>query len=102
MVLAELKKEYTNLLNILGKYGDVTVRPQINQIKDILDLLESFSSNNIDNTAIEELRKMNDVLYPPRGGLSEFYIWSDNFDERMKLNEPLDRAKKITWKILNG
>lgn len=30
MVLAELKKEYKNLLNILGEYEDVTVRPQIN------------------------------------------------------------------------
>lgn len=67
MVLAELKKEYKNLLNILGEYEDVTVRPQINQIKKILDLLESFSSNNVDDTALEEFRKMNDVLYQPRG-----------------------------------
>lgn len=102
MVLAELKKEYKNLLDILDEYGGVSVRPQINQIKDILDLLESFSSNNVDDTVLDELRKMNDVLYPPRDGLSEFYIWSDDFDERMKLNKPLDRAKKIIWKLLNS
>lgn len=36
---------------------------------------------------------MNESLYPPRGGLGEFYVWDDDYDKRIDLNEPIDKAK---------
>ncbi|MBC1372695.1 hypothetical protein HB847_10000 [Listeria booriae] len=50
---------------------------------------------------VEALRRISNSLYPPYGGLGEFYIWVDDFDERMKLNESLDKARDFTWKTLN-
>lgn len=92
-----LKIQYVILLENLIKYGDDSNNPQISTIKLILDKLDSC----VDNASLEEIRKLNNSLYPPRGGLGEFYIWDSDYDKRMKLNEPIDKAKDITWNILN-
>ncbi|MFJ7934399.1 hypothetical protein [Sporosarcina sp. NPDC096371] len=99
--LEELSKQYSVILKTLLEHGDSSITPQINQIKSILDVLKIMPSDESEDIIIEKVRKMNDFLYPPRGGLAEFYIWSDDFDERIKLNEPLDIAKQTTWNILN-
>ncbi|ALS02416.1 hypothetical protein ATZ33_13775 [Enterococcus silesiacus] len=92
-----LKTQYHILLESLILYGDYSNTPQISTIRLILDKLDKCK--NIDD--LEEIRKINDSLYPPRGGLGEFYIWDNDYDKRMLLNEPIDKAKDITWNILN-
>ncbi|MGG5342512.1 hypothetical protein [Enterococcus sp. AZ192] len=92
-----LKTQYQVLLESLILYGDASNNPQISTIKLILDKLDKC--NDIDY--LEEIRKLNDSLYPPRGGLGEFYIWDNDYDKRILINEPIDKAKDITWDILN-
>lgn len=92
-----LKKEYRILLDNLKQYGDYTNKPQITTVNHILFALEEYSnSENLD-----AIRKMNDSLYLPRGGLSEFYIWHNDYDERILLNESLDKVKDTIWNILH-
>lgn len=43
---------------------------------------------------------MNEHLYPPRGGLSDFSIWKDDPLEREKANEPLEDVQDKIWDIL--
>lgn len=91
-----LKAQYRILLEGLIEYGDSSNKPQISIIKSILDKLET-----VDGDDLEEIRKMNDSLYPPRGGVGEFFIWDSDYDKRVLLNGPIDKAKQITWTILN-
>ena len=60
-------------------------------------LLDNLLDSNPDMT---QIKTMNESLYPPRGGLGEFYVWDDDYDKRIDLNEPIDKAKSITWEIL--
>lgn len=92
-----LKTEYRLILESLKKYGDQSNKPQVTLVKLILDKLEHYK----DGDDLTEIRKINDSLYLPRGGLGEFYIWDNDYDKRVMLNEPIDKAKKVTWKILN-
>ncbi|EUJ43395.1 hypothetical protein HB825_05305 [Listeria booriae] len=97
-----LKEQYLVILKEMTRYGSSSNRPQIRQIKNILEFIDDVKNGEITDEVFEELRRMNDSLYPPHGGLGEFYIWADDFDERMKLNEPLDKARDFTWNTLNA
>ncbi|MBC1317293.1 hypothetical protein [Listeria booriae] len=97
-----LKEQYLVILKEMTRYGSSSNRPQIRQIKNILEFIDDVKNGEITDEVFEELRRMNDSLYPPHGGLGEFYIWADDFDERMKLNEPLDKASDFTWNTLNA
>lgn len=85
----------------MTRYGSSSNRPQISQLKNILEFIDKVNSGEVTDEVFEELRRMNNSLYPPHGGLGEFYIWADDFDERMKLNESLDKARDFTWNTLN-
>ncbi|MEI3614715.1 hypothetical protein [Pseudogracilibacillus sp. SO30301A] len=43
---------------------------------------------------------MHEALFPPRGGLSEFFIWSNDFDERLRINKPLEEVRRKLWAII--
>lgn len=92
-----LRKQYQLLLAALIKHGNQSNAPQLSTIRLILDKL----NRNEEEVNLDEIRQINDDLYPPRGGLGEFYIWDDDYETRMGLNEPIDKAKAITWEILN-
>jgi len=49
---------------------------------------------------LEDLRRMNNTLYPPRGGLSDFFIWPNDFSERVRLNGTLNNIEENIWRIL--
>ena len=65
----------------------------------IIDKIVDTDINNLEKQFIEIQREYK-KLYPARGGLSEFYIWNDDFHERQKLNEPLSKIRERLWEIL--
>ncbi|MGX4669007.1 hypothetical protein JNUCC74_07310 [Cerasibacillus sp. JNUCC 74] len=97
--LNELKNQFLIIIDVLRKYGDNSNKPQILIIEEILNILES---NEEDMIKFEKIKVLNNKLYPPRGGLGEFFIWDDDFDKRIEKNEVLEYAKGFTWKILNS
>ena len=93
---------YSNLYKILEKYGQGEIDSQTRVVKQILEFLASLSSSNgNEEKHINEVRKMHESLFPPRGGLSDFFIWSNDYDERIQLNEPLENVKKEIRDIWN-
>jgi hypothetical protein len=93
---------YSNLLKILETYGRGEIASQIRVIKKVLEFLISLSSSTeLEEKHINEVRKMHESLFPPRGGLSDFFIWSNDYDERIQLNEPLENVRKEIHDILN-
>ena len=95
----ELKQLFEELLSIVDKYGDNSLDNQKKIIKHIIDTIINVNIDDLEKQFIEIQRDYKN-LYPARGGLSEFYIWNDNFNERQKLNEPLSRIRERLWEIL--
>lgn len=63
--LERLKEQYKVILNLLIKYGDTSMNPQINQVKSILRLLDDTSPEVSEELIVKKARKMNDSS--PRG-----------------------------------
>lgn len=39
--------------------------------------------------SLPTIREIKDILYPPRGGLSDFFVWKNDYLERLKLMKKL-------------
>ena len=50
-------------------------------INRIIDKIDGIDINNLEEGLIDIQRDYKN-LYPARGGVSEFYIWNDDFNER--------------------
>jgi hypothetical protein len=48
-----------------------------------------------------EIGRSYQSMYPPRGGLTDFFVWRDDFEERRKANQPLDQIKENLKNIFN-
>lgn len=94
--LEEIKALFQELICILNQYGDATI---LNQKKIIQDILCIIDCDIEYNEKFQELKKGYENLYYNKGSLSEFNIWRENFEERRKLNEPLDKIRKRLWEI---
>ena len=96
--LKKLLNLYKQFLLVLEKEGDDQVHYAINIIHDDLEQLEGFIKLNVDEKINIELfnkiKENYESLYPPRGGLTEFFIWREDFDERFTENEKLNNLKK--------
>ena len=75
----KLKILFTKLLHILEENKDDNVIYIIESINKILLELNLNTSNNESMLLliVEEYNK----YYPTHGGLTDFFIWYDNFDE---------------------
>ena len=85
-------------IEIKGK-GEIDY--QINAVKKGIHLINDFLVNNSKDTTIDfELKRLIRNLYPPRGGLSDFYIWKDDEDERIKVNTELSDIGNELWRTI--
>lgn len=57
--------------------------------------------NNPSEDLILELRSAYYSMFHSKGGLSEFYIWDDNFEIRKKKNMEYEQIKSMIERILN-
>lgn len=81
----------------LKKYGDPSIRNQHLLIKDTIDLLRSAENNE---TKTELLIRSYKALFTGKGGLTEFYVWDNDYEKRMAMNEPFEHAADELWKIM--
>jgi hypothetical protein len=95
--IKELEVLFKELIAILNKYGDSTVSNQKRIVENTICIIVSNTIQ--DDKKIIEIERNYKMLYPARGGLSEFYIWDNDFEKRKKLNEPLDKVRKELWRI---
>lgn len=97
--LLEIKKLLNELKKILDLYGDGSISIQYKIVNSIINIIDS----DLDLTEKSRLVINNyRNLYPARGGLTEYYIKSDNYEERIKLNEPLERIGDLLWEIFKN
>ncbi|WP_139254618.1 hypothetical protein [Bacillus sp. NH11B] len=93
LVIDKLEKLFSELGVILegNKKGDIDY--QISEVRYVINILNECQNNNYINfdDVINEIKLTYSNLYPPRGGLSDFFIWKADFNERVRANEPLGR-----------
>ncbi len=94
MNVLELLKE---LEAHLKKYGNDSIVFQYKTIESAISFLEA---DNTDEEKEDCIILSYKLLYPVRGGLSEFYIWNNNFELRRELNAPLERIHNELWEIV--
>ena len=97
--IQELKRLFKELLSNVERYGDNTVINQESIIRHILKIIDSSDIVNYESE-VADIQREYQKLYPARGGLSEFYIWRDDFAERQVVNEPLSEIRKRLWELL--
>ncbi|WP_025150786.1 hypothetical protein [Bacillus sp. H1a] len=102
LVIDKLEKLFSELGVILegNKKGDIDY--QISEVRYVINILNECQNNNyIDfDDVINEIKLIYNNLYPPRGGLSDFFIWKADFNECVKANEPLGRIGDELWEML--
>src|SRR5690625_5256676 len=96
--LEKLISLYFELLLIIEKHDKGEIDSQIIRVKEIIDYIKDIDPETIeDENSLRTIKKMHETLFPPRGGLSDFFIWSNDVDERIKLNRPLDKVREDIW-----
>lgn len=94
--IREVKELFQKLLDILERFGDDTINIQKKVLQKLLCIIEY--EKDYDKKIIETRREYL-KLYPARGGLSEFFIWCEDFEKRKSINDPLDAIRERLWEI---
>lgn len=97
-----LLKLFNELLLILNREDTGEISVAIKIIKNSIDILTTSLNTDQKNIrkTLTEVRLFYKSLYPPHGGLSDFFIWRDDFDERVKVNQPLESVQDEIWRLL--
>lgn len=95
MNLIELKEIFLELLNLLKKFGDTSLRYQINEIERAISIIES--GTNIDE---KEIKYIIRSIYRPKGTLAEFYVWDNDKTVRDEINLKLSNLGRKLWEYL--
>lgn len=94
-----LKNLFIELGELVGTYGGRNYKIQYNIIGNIIAAIDSDWPND---KKTEYIIRNYKNLYPANGGLSDFYIMHEDYKERLKLNEPLDRINDGLWNIIKN
>ena len=72
-------------------------------IKNIVQYLEMELANNTIGyeELVSEVARQYKSMFPPRGGLSEFYIWDNNYEVRYRANHEYEQIKLQIEAILS-
>jgi hypothetical protein len=102
LVIDKLEKLFSELSVILEANRKVDIDYQISEVRYVIKILNECQNNNYINAddVLNEMKSIYSNLYPPRGGLSDFFIWKSDFNERVKVNEPLGKIGDELWKML--
>jgi hypothetical protein len=91
-----------DLLDILEREGKGEVDFAIKELKYMIGLLTISlkKDSGCDKKMLEEIKEIYKSLYPPHGGLTDFFIWRDDIEERRKENNCLDKISDELWNML--
>lgn len=97
--LNEIKEQYKNLLSILNNdENDHNIQYLKTKIKKSIDLINNYLATSSDpnqyqNDVQTELTRIYKDINRPRVGLSDYFIWDDDYEKRVEANKELDDIK---------
>ncbi|MGM9544464.1 MAG: hypothetical protein ACI3T9_05720 [Romboutsia timonensis] len=96
--IEQLRFLFQELKRILEKENDNETLYIINQSKLGLLLIDECLNSTYENKDLKQLLSKLEEIYTkinqPRLGLSDYFIWRDNYEERVKVNNDLDTIKQ--------
>jgi hypothetical protein len=96
--IEQLRILFQELKRILEKENDNETLYIINQLELGLLLIDECLNCTYENEDLKQLFSKLEEIYikinQPRVGLSDYFIWRDNYEERLKVNNGLDKIKK--------
>ena len=92
-----LKKLFTELRDYLELQNDNSIVNIRKLVNNTVVVLESDKSESFKSEYVLDAYKS---LYTGRAGLTEYYIWDNDYDKRMRLNEPLERIRDDLLEIM--
>lgn len=103
IILQELLSKLYSIITINGKVDSFTVtahnsRYAVPILKGLIDELNSQESETI---SLLDIKEQYDSMYPPKSGLSEFYVWSDDINTRKKVNDSFQKLHKEIVLLIN-
>ena len=88
---------YCELLEFLTRHETNAIRGCIPLISETIDKLSSLDSEE-DKTQF--VLWSYAALFRSRGGLAEFYLWDDDYQKRLALNEPFEKIRDKLWRTM--
>lgn len=96
--IEQLRILFQELKRILEKENDNETLYIINQLELGLLLIDECLNGTYESEDLKQLFSKLEEIYikinQPRVGLSDYFIWRDNYEERLKVNNGLDKIKK--------
>ena len=94
-LIIKLIKLFKEMYDIIVSNPDNDINYGRRTVKNIVQYLEMELANN--TIGYEELvsvvARQYKSMFPPRGGLSEFYIWNSNYEVRYRANHEYEQIK---------
>lgn len=99
MNIDRIKELFYQLQNYLKRYGDTSIR---NQCRIVDDTIAVLSSNESDEYKFNYTLQSYKALFTGKGGLTDFYAWDDDFNKRLRINEPYEKITDELWNIFKN
>ncbi len=101
--ISRIKDLFRELLRLLETEGGAEVDYAKKELqRNILIIEEVLSNITVDfDKVFGEVKASYHSMYPPHGGLTDFFVWRDDFEERVKANQSLDNVKNELKEILD-
>jgi hypothetical protein len=98
----KLKELYLQLLTLVNTYSTSNMSIEKNFIEDIISYIKSVDSvqNEDTKTIFQNIKMMDEHLYPLRGGLADFIISMNDSKKEDELNIMLFHIEDEIWNIL--
>ncbi|MHC5218144.1 hypothetical protein ACYSNR_15900 [Enterococcus sp. LJL128] len=93
----EIKTVVQQLLPLLIKYDNGKINYQIQKLRDINEIIDSDMSSSEKK---EMLRNMSENIYPPQGGLTDFYVWDNDSSKRIEIKQSISALNNKLWNLI--
>ncbi len=98
-------KKLKDLLEKLLKYLEIyknesMTQLHIRRVKNCIFLIDNLNISTEYELELKKNLKLLFPLHPVRGGISDFYIWKNNSEERVLINKTLEEVKHQIWEIV--
>jgi hypothetical protein len=98
--VSSLMKELLNIIRKEGGEGEEYAAKELERcigyIKETIDDVNADS-----NEVFTRVKNLYRSMYPPHGGMTDFFVWRDDFDERIAANRRLDAVKAELGEIFD-
>lgn len=101
--IINLIKLFKEMYHIIASNPKSDINYGMRTIKNMVQYLEMELANNTIEyeELVSEIARQYKSMFPPRGGLSEFYIWDNSYEVRYRANQEYEQIKLQIEAILS-